>query len=105
MKIDPDVRGIAGFWGVDPALIQAVVQAEGDIVAAVRCSIPSVETREQALKILCRSAAHALSDFVKRNHHDAFVQFWAERWAPPGAANDPHHLNKNWPVNVTRLWT
>ena len=28
MKIDPDIGGVASFFGVDPALLQAVVAAE-----------------------------------------------------------------------------
>lgn len=108
MTIDPDVRGIAAHFGVDAALIQAVVQAEGNIVRAVQCSIPSVQTREQALQILCRSAVHAMSDFIKNGgepRQDAFVEFWAARWAPQNVANDPLHLNANWATNVDRLWT
>ena len=104
MMIDSDVARIAKDFGVDAALIQAVVNAEGDILKAVRCSVPSVQTRQEALVVTCRSAAHALSDYVKRNDGPAFVQFWAARWAPQGAANDPTSLNANWPVNVAALW-
>lgn len=104
MIIDQDVQIMASQWGLDPALIQAVVNAEGNIVKAVQCSIPSVTTRDAALRVLCRSAAHALSDFVKANHHDDFVKFWQKRWAPDGAANDPKNLNANWVGNVTKLW-
>ena len=80
MKIDPDVRAISSFFGVDPALVQAVVAAEGDIVRAVRCSYPTVQTREEALKITARSAAHAMSDWIKsggEERQDAFITFWA----------------------------
>ena len=58
MKIDPDVRGVSSFFGVDPALVQAVVAADGDIVRAVRCSYPTVQTREEALKIGCELLFH-----------------------------------------------
>lgn len=102
--IDPDVAVYAKHWGLDPALIQAVVQAEGNIVKAVQCSVPTVETRAEALDVLCRSCAHALCDFAKRDHAADFVQFWAQRWAPVGAGNDPTALNANWPVNVLALW-
>ncbi len=104
MTVAPDVRGVAAHFGLDPQLIQAVVQAEGDIVAAVRCSIPSVTTREQALQILCRSAVHALSDYVRSRHAGDFVQFWRDRWAPLGATNDPKRLNQFWVKNVLSLW-
>lgn len=102
--IDPDVRRIAKRFGVDAALIQAVIQAEGNIVKAVQCSVPSVTTREEAIEITCRSAAHAMSDFLKQSNPAGFVSFWAARWAPVGAKNDPTSLNANWPKNVLKLW-
>jgi hypothetical protein len=102
--IDLDVRRIATRFGVDPKLIQAVVRAEGDIVRAVQCSVPSVTTREKALEVTCRSAAHAMSDYLKQHGAEAFVDFWAARWAPQGVANDPKGLNRNWPKNVKARW-
>jgi hypothetical protein len=106
MMIEIDVRNVAADFGIDAALIQAVVKAEGDIVKAVQCSIPSVTTREQALRVLCRSAVHAMSDWVRNDpaRREEFVAFWGARWAPVGAANDPKGLNANWVPNVTDLW-
>ena len=107
MTIDPDVAVIAKQFGVDPALIQAVVQAEGNIVKAVQCSLPSVTTREEAIEVTCRSCAHAMSDFVKASpgRQSAFISYWGARWCPVGAENDPHGLNHNWIGNVSKLWT
>jgi hypothetical protein len=105
VTIQDDVKRIAKKFGVDPALIQAVVVAEGNILKAVQCSIPSVTTREEALEITCRSASHALSDYIKVIGRGPFVEFWAKRWAPVGAKNDPTSLNANWPKNVLRLWS
>jgi len=107
VTLDADVLIIAKHFGVDPHLIQAVVRAEGNILKAVQCSIPSVTTRAEALQITCRSAIHALCDWTKAGAQggpEGFVQFWAARWAPQGAANDPQGLNAHWPTNVTRLW-
>lgn len=106
MTIEDDVKRVAAHFGIDPALIQAVVIAEGNIVKAVQCSIPSVTTREAALHVTCRSAVHAMSDYIKANPEDreAFVQFWGKRWAPVGVANDPTNLNRHWPGNVHRVW-
>jgi hypothetical protein len=104
MTIEPDVKRIAQAFGIDAALIQAVVLAGGDILKAVRCSVPSCRDRQQAIEITCRSAVHALSDYVKAQHQGDFVRFWAARWAPVGATNDPRDLNQNWPGNVSRLW-
>ena len=105
MMIDPDVEKAAAQFGLDPKLIQAVVQAEGDILKAVRCSFPDIQSRAQALDILCRSAVHAMSDFLEVDGSRlAFVAWWAKRWAPVGAANDPTGLNSNWPTVVAKLW-
>ena len=102
--IDPDVRRIARRFGIDPKLIHAVVKAEGNIIKAVQCSLPSITTEEQALDVTCRSAVHAMSDFIKAKHAEEFVQFWGSRWAPRGVANDPTDLNRHWPLNVLRIW-
>lgn len=102
--IDQKVKTIASHFGIDPTLIAAVERAEGNILKAVQCSIPSVDSREQALQITCRSAAHAMCDYIKQTDPEGFVEFWAKRWAPQGAKNDPANLNANWPVNVKRFW-
>ncbi len=106
MTIQPDVLAVARGFGLDPALLQAVVIAEGDIVRAVQCSIPLVTTREQALRVAARSAVHAMCDWIKSDddRQQAFIVFWAGRWAPIGAANDPKNLNAYWASNVVRLW-
>jgi hypothetical protein len=102
--IDPDVRRVANRFGLDPKLLQAVVKAEGNIIKAVQCSFPNVTTTEQALDITCRSAVHAMSDYIKQTDPEGFVAFWGARWAPRGVDNDPTDLNANWPQNVQRLW-
>lgn len=104
MKIDPDVLLAARRFGIDPQLIQAVVNAEGDILKAVRCSRPETPDRAKALDITCRSAVHAMSDYLKAAAPKSFVDMWARRWAPTGADNDPTDLNANWPRNVLTLW-
>jgi hypothetical protein len=104
VKIDTDVARISAHFGIDPRLIQAVVIAEGNILKAVQCSLPNVSTREQALEVTCRSAVHAMSDYVKTHAGPDFVAMWANRWAPQGVANDPTNLNGNWPVNVVKGW-
>lgn len=108
MKIDADVAAVAKHFGLDAKMIQAVVNAEGDILKAVRCSLPATKDRAAALDITCRSAVHAMSDFLTNADSgdlaEGFVDFWAKRWAPQGATNDPTGLNANWPRNVLRLW-
>lgn len=107
MTIEQDVADVARHWGLDPALLQAVVMAEGNIIKAVQCSFPEITTRAQALDVLARSATHALCDFVRANGKTQadFVLFWAAKWAPIGAKNDPTGLNANWSRNVLAMWT
>lgn len=107
MTIDTDVAATSKHFGVDPKLIQSVVNAEGNIVRAVAISLPSVTTRQEALEVTCRSAAHAMSDFIKGNAHTQadFVMTWGARWAPIGAENDPKGQNQFWISNVLRGWT
>jgi len=107
VTIDADVLAVAQDFGLDPSLLQAVVNAEGNIVRAVQCSIPTVNTRALALRITARSCVHAMVDWIKSGgpeQKQSFVAFWAARWAPAGAKNDPHNLNANWPINVGRSW-
>ena len=106
-QIDADVLAVARDFGLDPSLLQAVVNAEGNIVRAVQCSFPAVTTRAQALRITARSCVHAMVDWIKAGgleRKQSFVAFWAARWAPAGAANDPKNLNINWARNVQQLW-
>lgn len=109
MTIDPAVRGVAHAYASSETftgLVQAVVTAEGNILRAVQCSLPTIQTRNDAIKVVCRSAIHAMADFLAADEARtaAFVAFWAARWAPTGAANDPTGLNANWAPNVERLW-
>lgn len=110
MKLDTDVNAtakhFAGASDVFAQLLQAVVQAEGNILRAVQCSYPQTQTRVDALAITARSAVHALADFVSEDPglREAFVTYWGARWAPLGAANDPHNLNANWVPNVLTGW-
>jgi len=105
VTIDPTVKRIAAKFGVDPKLIQSVVRAEGNILKAVQCSFPKVSTVDEALEITCRSAVHAMSDYLTLTDSDGFVKFWGQRWAPLGVKNDPTNLNKNWPGNVLKFWS
>ena len=111
MTFEPDVLAAARSFGLDPALLQAVANAEGNIVLAVQRSLPSVTTREEALRVTARSAVHAMCDWITNAGSDrvertqSFLAFWSSRWAPVGAANDPKNLNQNWARNVQQLWS
>ena len=105
---DPDVLGIARqFAGASiamPKLMQAVVTAEGNIIRAAQCSVPDVETRGDALRILARSIDHHAVDWIMANHAAEFIAYFGAHWAPVGVANDPTGLNANWIANVRALW-
>jgi len=108
VNVDPIVSLRAEHFGTPERLAQSVVHAEGGddaVVKAVQCSMPGVTDFQQAIDVVCRSANHALWDFiVSTGQQEAFVQSWAKRWAPQGAANDPQNLNRFWPLNVLALW-
>jgi hypothetical protein len=104
--LDPVITQAAKKYNIDPNLVAAVVKAEGDIVKAVQCSYPHVESVTDALDILCRSITHAMSDFVKQpTIAHPFVAFFGARWAPTNVKNDPTHLNENWVHNVYEIWS
>jgi hypothetical protein len=47
-----------------------------------------------------------MCDYIKADpdRAKAFVAFWGARWAPVGAENDPHDLNRHWVPNVVQTW-
>lgn len=109
--IDPTVRGVCASYSAAAsfaALVQAIVTAEGGnvaIIKAVQCSDPTVTTLEGALKVVCRSVIHRMSDWVQQDHPHEFVTYMGSFWAPIGVQNDPTNLNANWAPNVSKLWT
>ena len=107
LRIDADVRGICQSYSPAQSflqLVQAIVTAEGDIVRAVQCSDDTVQTREQAIRVVCRSVIHRMCDWVQQDHPHEFVTYMGSKWAPIGAMNDPKSLNVNWVPNVSKLW-
>lgn len=107
MTIEPDVDAVARYFGEDPKLLQAIVTAEGDILKAVRCSVPSCADRREALQITCRTVNRRRREFLHTlgsKAEQAFVAYLGASWAPVGASNDPRRLNANWVGNVRRLW-
>ena len=112
---------------LDPfsALLDAMIQAEGGpdaFVKAVQCSLPEVQHLEEAIARACKTVRNLAATcpanplmMVPRVGSDpwtqeamprrlavtdAFISSLAAKWAPIGAANDPHGLNRNWEANV-----
>lgn len=104
--IDLDVKEWAQQWGLDPFLLQALVNAEGNILKAVQCSQPQVSSRGEALMIACRSLTHRLWEHAKGLGlpSEDFVAYFCRQWAPLRVANDPSNLNANLPINIRALW-
>lgn len=105
--MDADVLTVCATFTSAPSfaqLVQAIVTAEGNIVKAVQCSDASVTTREEAIRVVCRSVIHRMSDWIKEDHPREFVNYMGSKWAPVGATNDPTNLNQNWPNNVAHGW-
>lgn len=114
------------------AMVQAEGGREA-FVTAIQCSGMEVRTFEEALARACKTIRNRLVEYlgeaedggdhtfemVRRQGIDpwtgekrprclavtrAFIRFLASTWAPPGAENDPHNLNANWPGNVERIY-
>lgn len=104
--IDPTILALCEKWGQDPALIHAMVQAEGGseaFVRAVQCSV-AVTNYAQAIEVACRSTTHRMWEYLRAHDPDGYVAYLGSKWAPVGVANDPHGLNQNWAKNVTAIW-
>ena len=119
------IATISAYYGIDAAMLQAIVDAEGGreaYIRAIECSRPEVSTFEVALAVGAKTVRNALgmypgSPFVLMPHtgpdpwtgengarrhcysHD-FIARLGSHWAPIGAANDPKNLNLNWVPNV-----
>ncbi len=107
--INPTVIRICNNWKIDPALVDAMIKAEGGEVAfirAVKISVSTVDTLDRAVEIACRTICHRMMDFVQLDNVrvKSFVGYLGSKWAPIGAENDPTNLNKNWISNVIKLW-
>ena len=54
-------------------------------------------------QVCLNTIAHAWKDWEMAGSKGDFIEFLGARYAPVGAANDPHGLNKNWVSNVRRF--
>jgi len=62
-------------------------------------SIPA-PTQEQQARIAARSIKANKRRWEAAGGPVDFVSFMGSRWAPVGAENDPHSLNRHWEQNV-----
>ena len=119
------IATVSAYYGIDGALLQAIVDAEGGreaFIRAIQCSKPEVNTFEVALAVGAKTVRNALGMYPGNpfgiKFHTApdpwtgeggsrrycyssdFVARLGSHWAPIGAANDPRNLNLNWVPNV-----
>lgn len=40
----------------------------------------------------------------KKSDYPTFIDYFADKWAPVGASNDPNNLNKNWLPNFLKYY-
>jgi hypothetical protein len=91
---------------IDPErLADAIYVAEGGSKTRHPYGVLSVKVRTEAeARHVCLvSITNNLARWERAGRPEPFILFMARRWAPVGAANDPHGLNLNWVRNVTRI--
>lgn len=91
----------------DNKLADAIYIAEGGAKAKKPYGVLSVPCNSEAecRRITMNTIRNNKRRFKEYGHktHRSFLEFFASRWAPIGAENDPHNLNKNWLPNVRKI--
>ncbi len=112
------IRAAALAHGVDPFFIAAVRKAEngapGREFGVLTLKAP---TYSEQLEACCATVRNRMVEHPPRLRvrlltsgisrlclNDDWIDWFAARWAPLGAANDPNSLNVNWSNNVIGLY-
>ena len=100
------IAAAAAIHRVDPDYIEAIRVAENGAPGREFGVLDQgADTYEAQLRIACRSVAHRLAECPfnpltwsdgKSRYKAEFVKWFAGKWAPPGAGNDPDNLNPAW---------
>lgn len=113
------IRKAAALRGVDWAFIAAIRKAENGGPGREWGVLSEDATTYQAqLTACCASVRNRLNDYpanpvckVERAdlpprvaYREGFIDYFARRWAPVGASNDPEGLNANWVKNVEAIY-
>ena len=110
----PTIEKIAADFYVDPFFVSAIRRAEsGGPGRELGVLSESAPTYEAQVRVACATVRHHLVCYsgnpltqIQSLHcqrlcySKAFIQQFANGWAPRGANNDPTGLNKNWFENV-----
>ena len=83
--------------------IKTIVDAIRRVEGSPTYGIKSVHFKNQieARAICARTVQNTYSRWKNSNQKITYFEFLSKRYAPIGAGNDPHNLNKNWLRNFT----
>jgi hypothetical protein len=112
------IRAAALAHGVDAFFLAAIRQAEnggpGKEFGVLTIKAP---TYSEQLEAACATVRNRMVERPPRLRvrllksgisrlclNDDWIGWFASRWAPLGAANDPHELNPHWVDNVCALY-
>ena len=109
----PLIKACCTAYGVNAYFVAAIRVAEnGNPGREFGVLSTPAPTYADQLRITCETVAHRLTLFAGNAHarigkvsvqSRAFVDWFAQIWAPGGASNDPTDLNANWASNVLML--
>ena len=112
------IRISAAKYGVDWHFVAAIRKAEGG-GPGKQFGVLSVAapTYIGQLEVCCQTVRHRLVEYDRDNqaldlrevpdgrqvviYHRDFITWFGAIWAPAGASNDAHGLNRNWCANVS----
>jgi hypothetical protein len=109
------IEAAAARAAIDPAFLAALRRAEngGPGREFGVLSVPAPTYADQA-RVAATSVRRSLERFeatggravdpVSGTYTPEFIEFFSRRYAPVGAANDPHHLNRYHARNLIRLY-
>ncbi len=61
-------------------------------------------TMATLIKDTQRWHTNKLANGKNRSDYASFIHYFADKWAPIGASNDPNNLNKNWLPNFLKFY-
>ena len=101
----PCLLGAENGLNVD-RLVAAIYHAEGGAKAKVPFGILSVPCHgyEDCRRICRNTVVNTHRRWVTAGRPGEYLRFLARRYAPIGAANDPHGYNRHWDTNVKQMY-
>lgn len=112
------IRAAAIAHGIDPFFVAAIRKAENG-AAGREFGVLTVKapTYSEQLEAACATVRNRMVEHPPRYRprlltsgisrlclNDDWIEWFAARWAPLGASNDPNSLNVHWSDNVIALY-